>query len=95
MVGGIENDLQTNGVLLDDEWCAFLKENNFLVGLSIDGPKEIHDKYRYDKGGASTFDKVFNAAKLLQKYDIPFKRIMYGEQRKLQASLRSIQILKG
>ena len=72
----IENDLQTNGVLLDDEWCAFLKENNFLVGLSIDGPRELHDKYRYDKGGNSTFDKVFKAAELLKKQDVPFNALV-------------------
>jgi uncharacterized protein len=68
----IENDLQTNGVLLNEEWCKFLKENKFLVGLSIDGPKQLHDKHRFDKSGVSTFDKVFAAAKLLKKYDISF-----------------------
>ena len=62
----IENDLQTNGTLLNEDWCAFLKENRFLVGLSIDGPREMHDQYRVTKGGKPTFDKVFNAAKLLQ-----------------------------
>ena len=71
----IENDLQTNGVLLDDEWCGFLKENNFLVGLSIDGPRELHDKYRYDKGGKSTFDKVFRASELLKKHEVPFNAL--------------------
>ena len=71
----IENDLQTNGVLLNAEWCSFLKENNFLVGLSIDGPREIHDQYRYDKSGNSTFDKVFNAAELLKKYGVPFNSL--------------------
>jgi uncharacterized protein len=45
----IENDLQTNGVLLDDEWGAFLKQNGFLVGLSIDGPRDLHDAYRYQR----------------------------------------------
>ncbi len=44
----IQNDLQTNGIALNDEWCEFLKEHNFLVGLSIDGPKELHDKHRYN-----------------------------------------------
>ncbi|MFV0322419.1 MAG: anaerobic sulfatase maturase [Alphaproteobacteria bacterium] len=68
----IENDLQTNGTLLDDDWAKFLKENSFHVGLSIDGPKEFHDKYRIDKAGKPTFDKVMQAAKLLQKYDVPF-----------------------
>src|SRR5579872_4354094 len=51
----IENTLQTNGVLLDDAWCEFLAENRFLVGLSIDGPPELHDKFRVDRGGAPTF----------------------------------------
>ena len=53
----IENDLQTNGTLINEEWCEFLKANRFLVGLSIDGPREIHDQYRVTKGGRPTFDK--------------------------------------
>ena len=71
----IENDLQTNGILLHDEWCEFLKRNGFLVGLSIDGPKELHDKYRVDKAGNSTFDKVHNAARLLKKHGVPFNSL--------------------
>lgn len=71
----IQNDLQTNGTLLNDEWCEFLKENRFLVGLSIDGPREIHDHYRVTKGGKPTFDKVFAAAKMLQRYDVPFNTL--------------------
>jgi uncharacterized protein len=67
-----ENDLQTNGLLLDDEWCRFLKENNFLVGLSIDGPRHLHDYYRKDKNGQGTFDRVFKAARLLKKHNVPF-----------------------
>ncbi len=67
-----ENDLQTNGTLLTDEWCEFLRENNFLVGLSIDGPKHLHDHYRTYKDGKGSFDRVFNASKLLRKHDVRF-----------------------
>ena len=51
------------------------RKNKFLVGLSIDGPKELHDRYRVSKGGAPTFDKVFGAALLLQKHEIPFNTL--------------------
>src|SRR5271169_1574915 len=71
----IENDLQTNGTLLNDEWCSFLRENKFLVGLSIDGPQELHDKFRVNKGGQPTFDKVFAAGQMLQKYKVPFNTL--------------------
>lgn len=68
----IENDLQTNGTLLDDDWAAFLKEHNFLVGLSCDGPKDLHDHYRVTKGGQPTHDKVMAAARLLHAHEVPF-----------------------
>src|SRR5262249_54203224 len=71
----IQNDLQTNGTLLNEEWCAFLKEHRFLVGLSIDGPRELHDQYRLTKGGRPTFDLVFAAAKLLQRHGVPFNTL--------------------
>ena len=67
-----ENDLQTNGTLLDDNWCEFLYEHNFLVGLSIDGPKHLHDLYRKDKSGKGSFDSVLRAAKLLKKHKVNF-----------------------
>jgi uncharacterized protein len=67
-----ENDLQTNGMLLDDAWCEFLYEESFLVGLSIDGPKHLHDTYRKDKAGQGSFDSVFRAANLLKKYKVNF-----------------------
>jgi len=69
------NDLQTNGTLLDDDWCAFLAENDFLVGISIDGPRELHDFYRPTKKGRPTFDKVFAATQLLKKYGIQFSAL--------------------
>ncbi len=71
----IENDLQTNGTLITNEWCEFLKENRFLVGLSIDGPREIHDRFRLTKSGQPSFEKVFNAAKLLNQYRVPFNTL--------------------
>ena len=71
----IKNGLQTNGLLLDDAWCAFLKEHDFLVGLSIDGPKPLHDLFRTGRQGESSFDCVYRAAQLLQKYEIPFNTL--------------------
>ena len=68
----IQNDLQTNGTLLDEEWAAFLKQHHFLVGLSCDGPKHLHDHYRVTKGRQPTHDKVMAAARLLQKHGVPF-----------------------
>lgn len=68
----IENDLQTNGTLLNADWAVFLKKHGFLVGLSIDGPREFHDKYRYTKAGKPTFDLVVAAAKLLKAHGVPF-----------------------
>jgi len=68
----IENTFQTNGVLLSDEWCRFFHENNYLIGLSMDGPKELHDFYRKDKGGHGTLDRVVRAARLLQKHKVEF-----------------------
>ena len=68
----VERTIQTNGTLLDDEWAAFLAENNVLVGLSIDGPRELHDAYRHDGAGRSVFDKVEAAARLLQKHGVEF-----------------------
>lgn len=68
----IENDLQTNGILLNDEWMRFLKTHRFHVGLSIDGPRHLHDKFRRDKGGKPTFDKVMKATELLRRYQVPF-----------------------
>jgi len=68
----VENDLQTNGIALDDEWVTFLKENNFHVGLSIDGPRELHDAYRKTRNGKPTFDLVMAAARRLADAKVPF-----------------------
>ncbi len=68
----IRNTLQTNGTLLDDDWCAFLAREGFMVGLSLDGPREVHDLYRPDKRGHSSFDAVMAGLDLLKKYEVPF-----------------------
>jgi uncharacterized protein len=66
----LENTIQTNGVLLDEEWAEFLRENRFLVGLSLDGPRELHDAFRHDRRGDSVFDRVVAAVRLLQRHDV-------------------------
>lgn len=68
----ITNSLQTNGTLLTDEWCAFLKKHHFMVGISIDGPREIHDRYRRDPKGNGTFDRVIQGLRLLQKHKVEY-----------------------
>jgi uncharacterized protein len=64
--------MQTNGILLDDEWCAFFKEHNFLIGLSVDGPREMHDAYRVNKGGAGSFDQVMRGWEVLRRHEVDF-----------------------
>jgi len=62
--------MQTNGVLLDDAWCAFFKEHHFLIGLSVDGPREMHDAYRVNKGGAGTFEQVMRGYEALRRNEV-------------------------
>ncbi len=66
----VTNSFQTNGTLLDDRWCDFLAKNNFLVGLSLDGPEPVHDAYRVDRNGKPTSAKVLNALGLMQKHGV-------------------------
>jgi uncharacterized protein len=67
-----ENTIQTNGTRLDDEWGAFLAEHEFLVGISIDGPREVHDANRVNKGGAPTFDDVMRGLRVLQAHGVQY-----------------------
>jgi len=68
----IDNAFQTNGVLLDDAWGEFLAENRFLVGLSLDGPRELHDRYRVDRRQQPTFDAVMRGLEVLKKHEVEF-----------------------
>ena len=71
----IDNAFQTNGTLLDDEWCSFLKREKFLVGLSIDGPRELHDAYRVTRKGKGTFDEVMRGLEFLKKHKVDFNTL--------------------
>ena len=71
----ILNTIQTNGTLLDDEWGAFLREHDFLVGVSIDGPRAMHDAYRVDKGGKPTFDRVLQGLDVLRRHDVDWNAL--------------------
>lgn len=71
----IENAIQTNGTLLDDEWGEFLAANRFLVGISIDGPEQMHDAYRVDKGGRPTFAKVMAGLEVLKRHKVDFNTL--------------------
>ena len=64
------NNLQTNGMLLDDEWCSFLAEEKFDVGLSIDGARWVHDRYRRDAAGDATYERVYDTAKRLMAHGV-------------------------
>ena len=71
----VNNTVQTNGTLLDAEWCEFFRENKFLIGLSIDGPRGLHDTYRVDKGQKPTFDRVMRGVELLKEHKVEFNTL--------------------
>lgn len=68
----IHNALQTNGLSMNEEWARFLHDNHFLVGLSLDGNKEVHDKYRKDANGEGTFDRVLAASRMMDRYQVEY-----------------------
>src|SRR6185312_10577478 len=90
----ISNAIQTNGTLLDDEWCEFLVANNFLVGLSIDGPAEMHDAYRVDKRQQPTFDKVMRGLELLKLHRVEFNTLTVVNRINSQSPLEVYRFLK-
>jgi len=68
----VQHTFQTNGMLIDDNWCAFFKDHDFLVGLSVDGPRELHDAYRTDRRGQGTFDRVMEGWRHLRRHGVEF-----------------------
>lgn len=68
----IENTIQTNGMMIDEEWAAFLADNHFLVGLSLDGPKKLHDAYRKDVKGQGTFERVMETISLFERFGVEY-----------------------
>lgn len=90
----VSNALQTNGTLLDDEWCAFLAEEKFLVGLSLDGPREIHDRYRLSRGGAPSFDRVWAALQRLRKHGVDFNAMVSVSRESCRAPLEIYRFLR-
>jgi uncharacterized protein len=90
----ISNALQTNGTLLDDDWCAFLAEESFLVGLSIDGPADLHDRYRLDKNGGATFDAVVRGLGFLRKHGVEFNTLTVVNRANSQRPMEVYEFLK-
>ena len=90
----VSNALQTNGTLLDDAWCEFLAAERFLVGLSIDGPRECHDRYRVDKGQKPTFDRVRRGLELLQRHGVEFNTLTVVHRANSQQPLEVYRFLK-
>lgn len=68
----IHNALQTNGYIIDEEWCRFFRQHNFLIGLSVDGTYGIHDSLRHTKSGGGTFARVREAARLMDQYQVEY-----------------------
>jgi uncharacterized protein len=68
----VRHSLQTNGLLIDEAWCRFLRENGVLVGLSLDGPRDLHDAFRRDRAGRSVFDRAVRAARLMRRHGVDF-----------------------
>lgn len=90
----IENAFQTNGVLLNDEWCKFFRDNDFLVGISIDGPRGLHDRYRVNKGGKGTYKQVRRGIDLLQKHGVEFNTLTVLHRHNVDDPVRLYRFLK-
>lgn len=88
------NAIQTNGTLLDEQWCEFLAANRFLVGLSIDGPRELHDLHRADKRGRPTFDRARRGLELLRRHNVEFNTLTVVHRENARQPLAVYRFLK-
>jgi uncharacterized protein len=90
----IHNSFQTNATLLDEEWGQFLHDHHFLVGVSIDGPRELHDTFRQDKGGRPTFDKVVRGVRVLQDHAVEFNTLTCVNSANAESGLEVYRFLR-
>ncbi|MFH0937865.1 MAG: anaerobic sulfatase maturase [Planctomycetota bacterium] len=90
----VSNAFQTNGILLDADWCQFFRENKFLVGLSIDGPRDLHDCYRVDHSGRPTFDRSMQALELLKRHGVEFNTLTVVNRENSRRPLEVYNFLK-
>ena len=90
----IHNTLQTNGTLITQEWASFFRQHDFLIGISIDGPQDIHDRFRKDKGGAPTFDKVMRGLSILYRTGVEYNTMSTINKASEGRGLEVYQFLK-
>ena len=90
----IHNTLQTNGTLITQEWASFFRQHDFLIGISIDGPQDIHDRFRKDKGGAPTFDKVMRGLSILYRTGVKYNTMSTINKASEGRGLEVYQFLK-
>lgn len=90
----VQNAFQTNGVLLDDAWCTLFREHGFLVGLSIDGPEDLHNAYRINQGGGGTFAQVMRGLDYLKKHRVEFNTLSVLHKGNTSNPLRLYRFLK-
>ena len=90
----VHNTLQTNGTLITQEWASFFRQHDFLIGISIDGPQDIHDRYRKDKGGAPTFDRVMRGLSILYRTGVEYNTMSTINKASEGRGLEVYQFLK-
>ncbi len=91
----VSNALQTNGILIDDAWCALFREFNFLLGVSIDGPEDVHDAYRFNKAGHGTWRQVMRAVETLQKNKVEFNALCVLSQANVEKPKEIYRFFRG